>query len=233
MQQYAASMPKLVDHDERRRQIAAATWRAIDELGIDGTTMRAIAERAGCTIGRLNHYFDSREDMLVAALRHAHTRAAGRMLAAVEGRSGADALRAVLLEALPLDDERRTEWKVWLTFWAQALNTDSLRQEHAQRYREWHRLVATLVAGAAPSRTKAEIRQIADALLATVDGIGIQTLMSAASGTDRRATRTIDAMLATQLDEGARSFLRSSAATRSPFVPGVAFEPTLPRGKGG
>ena len=93
-------MPRVVDHDERRREIAAATWRAIDELGVDGTTMRAIAERAGCTIGRLNHYFDSREDMLVAALRYAHMRAGVRMLATIEGRSSSDALRAVLLEEI-------------------------------------------------------------------------------------------------------------------------------------
>lgn len=188
-------MPKVVDHDERRREIAAATWQAIDELGVDGTTMRAIAERAGCTIGRLNHYFDSREEMLVAALRHAHSRAATRMLAAVEGRSGSDALRAVLLEALPLDGDRRTEWKVWLTFWAQALGTESLRDEHRRRYREWRRLISALVADAMPSRSKAEVQHTTDALLAAVDGIGIHTLMSPASGAARQATRTIDTTL--------------------------------------
>ena len=188
-------MPKVVDHDERRREIAAATWVAIDELGIDGTTMRAIAERAGCTIGRLNHYFDSREDMLVAALRLAHSCAATRMLAAIEGRSGRDALRAVLIEALPLDDERRTEWKVWLTFWAQALNTESLRREHRQRYREWQRLVEALVAEASPSLTRAEVRQTTEALLATVDGIGIHALMSPTTDAARRARRIIDSVL--------------------------------------
>lgn len=192
-------MPKVVDHELRRREIAAATWQAIDELGVDGTTMRAIAERAGCTIGRLNHYFDSREDMLVAALRHAHTCAAERMLVAIEGRSGAEALRAVLLEALPLDDERRTEWKVWLTFWAQALGTDSLRNEHRQRHREWQRLVTALVADASPSLTKTAVQQITDALLATIDGIGIHTLMAPTSSTTRQATRTIDTVLASLL----------------------------------
>ena len=117
------------------------------------------------------------------------------MLAAVEGRSGTDALRAVLLEALPLDDERRTEWKVWLTFWAQALNTESLRDEHRQRYREWQRLISTLVADATPSRSKAEVQQATLALLAAVDGIGLHTLMSPANGAARQATRTIDTTL--------------------------------------
>jgi AcrR family transcriptional regulator len=188
-------VPKQVNHEERRREIATATWQAINELGVEGTTMRAIADRAGCTIGRLNHYFDSREDMLVAALRQANQDAADRMARATEGRSGRDALRAVLLEALPLDEQRRTEWKVWLTFWAQAIATDSLREEHAARYREWRQLVATLVAGAAPSMRRADVARTADALLAVVDGIGIQTSMATSEDAVRRARRTIDTTL--------------------------------------
>jgi AcrR family transcriptional regulator len=188
-------MPRLVDHEERRREIALATWRAIDERGVEGTTMRAIADRAGCTIGRLNHYFACREDMLVAALRHAHTQTASRMLRAIDGRSGRDALRAVLLEALPLDDQRRTEWKVWLTFWAQAITTESLRSEHQQRYHEWRQLVATLVAQAAPSLRKPQVERLTDVLIATVDGLGVQTLMSPDAQTERRATQAIAAAI--------------------------------------
>ncbi len=188
-------MPKMVDHEQRRHEIAIATWRAIDELGVDGTTMRAIAERAGCTTGRLNHYFESREDVLVGALRHAHRQAAQRMTAALAGRTGRDALRSVLLEALPLDHERRTEWKVWITFWAQALATDSLRDEHERRYREWRHLLATLVAGATLGRSRAEISHITDTLLAVVDGTGIQTSVATDPGAGRRARRIIDASL--------------------------------------
>lgn len=192
---YTGAVPRQVDHDERRREIAVATWRAIDELGVDGTTMRTIADRADCTIGRLNHYFANREELLVAALGLAHDRAAARMAEARQGRSGRDGLRAVLLEALPLDDERRTEWKVWLTFWAQALATESLRREHERRYRAWHRVVAELVADAAPAMGRSEIGRATEVLLATVDGLGIQTVMAAHPATPRRATATIDAAL--------------------------------------
>jgi AcrR family transcriptional regulator len=197
-------MPRQVNHDERRREIATATWRAIDELGVEGTTMRSIADRAGCTIGRLNHYFDCREDMLVAALRQAHAQTAARMANAIAGRSGRDALRSVLLEALPLDDVRRTEWKVWLTFWAQAIATESLRLEHAQRYREWHQLITALVADAVPSMRKTQVERTADALLATVDGIGIQMIMSPAPDTARRAKVTIDTALESLIGHGDR-----------------------------
>ncbi len=157
--------------------------------------MRAIADRADCTIGRLNHYFACREDLLVAALRHAHERAAARMVTAIAGRSGREAVRAVLLEALPLDDERRTEWKVWLTFWAQAMTTESLRREHAQRYHEWRALVGTLVAAAAPAMRRTQLERTTDTLLAVVDGIGIQTLMAAGPDELRSVRRVIDTTL--------------------------------------
>jgi AcrR family transcriptional regulator len=188
-------MPKQVDHEARRRQIAAATRQAIDELGVDGLSMRAIADRAGCTTGRLTHYFASREALLLGALRDAHRQAALRMTVAAGGRTGRDALRAVLCEALPLDDERRTEWRVWMTFWAQAVSTESLRDEHRQRYTEWRGLVASLVSAASPALARAEVGRITDTLLATVDGLGMQTMMTADEASARRARRAIDATL--------------------------------------
>lgn len=189
-------MPRQVDHEQRRREIAEATWRAIDELGVEGTTMRAIAERAGCTTGRLTHYFERREDMLVAALRTAHERAGERMLRAVRGSTGRDALRAVLLEALPLDDERRAEWRVWLTFWAEAIGIDALQREHERRYAEWRSLVLDLVRSAAPERSRDEAVRIADVLIATVDGLGVEASVVPGAATSRRARRVIDAQLA-------------------------------------
>jgi AcrR family transcriptional regulator len=188
-------MPKQVDHEQRRHEIGAATWRAIDELGVDGTSMRAIAERAGCTTGRLSHYFDRREDVLLAALRQAHGRAAERMTIAAAGRTGRDALRAVLLEALPLDDERRIEWKVWLTFWAQAIATPSLRDEHERRYREWRGVVRGLVTEVVGPLERADVGRLADSLVALVDGLGIQASMTPGPTTARRTRQTLDAAL--------------------------------------
>ena len=101
-------MPRVVDHQMRRDEIVAAAWQAIALDGIDGATMRRIAELAGCATGRLAHYFDSRNDILVAALGKVHSKASTRMADIAVGIDGMPALRAVLLESLPLDDERRS-----------------------------------------------------------------------------------------------------------------------------
>src|SRR5580692_1468139 len=74
------AMPKVVDHDARRAELVDAAWRVIAAEGLEAATMRRIAQAAGCTTGRVTHYFYSKDDMLVAALREVHRRAAERMI---------------------------------------------------------------------------------------------------------------------------------------------------------
>lgn len=192
-------MPKVVDHDERRAQIVSATWDALSSVGLEGSTMRVIAERAGCTTGRLTHYFDSREEILTAALREVHDRAGARMIRAADGASGAEALRAVLLEALPLDDERRREWRVWLAFWAQAAVDANLRAENGQRYSEWRDVLDRLLREVVPGLRPAERTARVEDLVALVDGLGLQVTLDTTATVRARSSalrRAVDRAVA-------------------------------------
>ena len=57
-------MPKQVDHEKRRRQIAEATWRLISTEGIEQATVRKIAQEAGLSLGALRHYFATQDELL-------------------------------------------------------------------------------------------------------------------------------------------------------------------------
>src|SRR5215472_18329797 len=114
-------MPKIVDWDARRDEILSATWRVIARDGIARATIRAIAREAGCSRGILAHYFDDKADILGSALLLSHRRVGARMDRAARGRTGLDALRAVMLEALPLDAQRDLEAQIEISFWARAL----------------------------------------------------------------------------------------------------------------
>ena len=46
-------MPKHVNHDEQKTEIAQAALRVISRMGIESATMRGIATEAGCTTGLL------------------------------------------------------------------------------------------------------------------------------------------------------------------------------------
>jgi AcrR family transcriptional regulator len=59
-----------VDHEQRRREIVEAAWRLVARGGFAAATMREIAAEAGFANGALKYYFDSKDDLLIAAFQH-------------------------------------------------------------------------------------------------------------------------------------------------------------------
>ncbi len=126
-------MPKIVDWDAKRDEILSATWRVIARDGLARATISAIAREASCSRGILAHYFDDKADILGSALLMSHRRVAARMDALTAERSGLAALRLVMLEALPLDEQRDLEAQIEISFWGRALGTPGLRDlQHSE-----------------------------------------------------------------------------------------------------
>ena len=133
-------MPKLVDHARRRDQIALVACRAVARRGFDRTTVAQIAREAGYTTGMVAHYFDSKQQIILAALRLILRRMEQRL-----SQRPADApadLLGVLCEALPIDAQRRTECAFWTAFWGQLHTDRQLKRLNLWVYREYRRLFA-------------------------------------------------------------------------------------------
>lgn len=188
-------MPKVVDHAVRRAELVDAAWRVIAGEGLEAATMRRIAEAAGCTTGRVTHYFDAKDDVLVAALREVHRRAAERMRRHIRAADAATALLEVVLEALPMDEDRQLEWKVWLAFWGRAVADERLRHEQEQRYAEWRRLLGMLVRRARPGASAADRCAAVDLIAGAIDGLGIQAVLEPASFTGARLRQAAGAIV--------------------------------------
>ncbi|GGP58101.1 TetR/AcrR family transcriptional regulator [Streptomyces abikoensis] len=128
-------MPKRVDHDERRHRIAEALWRIASERGLDGASLRDVAAEAGISLGQLQHYFRTKDDMLVFALGHISELAARRIGARVGSLAGDPSprtlLRETLAEMLPLDDKSRTGQLVQIAYFVRAVHDERLRR-HAK-----------------------------------------------------------------------------------------------------
>ena len=62
-------MPKIVDHDARRDEIAHVACRVVASHGFEQATVVRIAREAGYTTGMVAHYFDSKQEIILAALR--------------------------------------------------------------------------------------------------------------------------------------------------------------------
>jgi AcrR family transcriptional regulator len=173
-------MPKIVDWDARRDEILSATWRVIARDGIARATITAIAREARCSRGILAHYFDDKADILGSALVMSHRRVVARMDARAAGLTGLAALRAILLEALPLDEERDLEAQIEISFWSRALGSPSLRRlQHA----EFDSFTARLRGHLAEAGKLGELRAGADLdlmahqVLVLIDGLSAERVL--------------------------------------------------------
>jgi len=78
-------MPKIVDHAQRREEIALVTCRVVAEYGFEQATIVRIAREAGYTTGMVAHYFDTKQDIIIAALRLILTRIEARLTKPADG----------------------------------------------------------------------------------------------------------------------------------------------------
>jgi AcrR family transcriptional regulator len=186
-------MPRKVDHDERRRELVQASWDVLCTDGLEGVSLRRVADAANCTTGRIAHYFEGRDGLLIASLRMANTQAATRMREIADGEDDPlKRLRAVLLESLPLDARRLKEWQVWLGFWAATIGNKELAAENQKRYREWRTALRFALKPLAPAK---EIDLLADRLVTLVDGLGVGATLNPTKEAPVRAEAEVDAFL--------------------------------------
>ncbi len=118
----------------RRTQVMDALQAIIAERGLDGVSIREVASSAGVSIGTVQYYCRSKEEMLLLSFEQIVDRIGARAAAAVdEGGTVGQALHRALLELLPLDHLRRTESLVYLAFAGKAAVTPSLAAvQHAK-----------------------------------------------------------------------------------------------------
>jgi AcrR family transcriptional regulator len=180
--------------DARRKEIIDATWRAIATIGLEKTTLRRIADDVNCTTGLVTHYFASKDDLLLAALKKITLTGDKRMREAASGLVGLARLRGLVLSVLPLDEARVLEWRVWLAFWGRAYSTPRLRKEQQARYRAWRQSIQRAVEdaislGELPSATRAE--EETTYLVALIVGLSVNAVV----GGNQRESESASAIL--------------------------------------
>lgn len=110
-------MPKIVDHEQRKKQIAEATWKVILEQGMEGATVRNIAKEAGLSLGALRYYFSSQNDLFVYAMALVKENATARINEIVqETLPPYEKVIKILLQIVPVNQETKAEMDVWFAY---------------------------------------------------------------------------------------------------------------------
>ena len=172
-------MPRVVDHEDRRHELAAAAWRVIVKHGLEGTTTRLIARESGYSAGVLAHYFESKDEILLEALRISHNGVERRIREAVDDLAGFDALRTFCIEVLPISEQPVRETHLEMSMWSRALVNEELRSVQRSESSRWRRLLEGLIVDAQRSGELVEMppRTIAVLLSAIIDGLSIYALL--------------------------------------------------------
>ncbi|MBT8080239.1 MAG: TetR/AcrR family transcriptional regulator; helix-turn-helix transcriptional regulator [Gammaproteobacteria bacterium] len=187
-------MPKIVDHDAQRLLFAEAAMRLIAQNGLEGVTMRAVAAEAGLSYGSLFHYFASKDELLMYAVRRVTSAQTQRVNEFSSRFSGLKALEHLLCDDTIINASSRDAWMVWLTFLYKAALQQSFAKMHKELIDGWVDRIAGLLEDA---RRTGDVQQGVDvgleavAIWAYSAGIGQMGLLDPARLPPKRQKRLI------------------------------------------
>jgi AcrR family transcriptional regulator len=189
-------MPRLIDADTRRRDIARATWALILREGLEAVSVRTVAKEAGLSAGSLRHVFSTQAELLAFAMAAIGERLTERLAALDPSAAPLDAATDVLAQIIPLDEERRREAEVWFAFIARARVDPGLRALGRQA----DEALREIVRRALDPLALADADLAVEDVYALVDGLTLHAVLQPgrpAPATMRRVLRTHLERLAT------------------------------------
>ena len=102
-------MPKRLDAEKRRAELAQAVWRLVLRVGVAGASVRAVADEAGLSMGSVRYFFGTQDELLRFAMSQVIEQAGARV-AAKEGERKAAVERASRSSGLHLFWRRCFPW---------------------------------------------------------------------------------------------------------------------------
>jgi AcrR family transcriptional regulator len=123
-------MPRKVDHDQRRKQIARALLRIAATHGLHSAGLREVAAEAGVSVRLIQYYFGTKEQLLLFTMQYLADQLGERVRARVRAAGlppdPRTVIDAILTAALPSDEESRTFNIVYASYAALALTDPAL-----------------------------------------------------------------------------------------------------------
>jgi AcrR family transcriptional regulator len=185
-----------------RRKIAVleAACRVIAERGADATRFADVAAESGVPVSTLQYYFGSREDLLVAAFRHASSAEIAALEADVAGLSDPwRQLELIIATSLSgYQPDAPGGGRLWIESWHFGIRDAEMRADALRDNTAWRRLVADVVRRGIKQGTfgsKYDPDKIAILTIAATDGMGIPLSLADPDITPASAAQDVMAAL--------------------------------------
>ena len=183
--------------------ILAAACRAIVRLGVDATRIVDIAREAGTSTGTVHYYFETKDDVLTAALRWANERPYERVDELLGSDAGDLSRLAALLElSVPYAGKPREDWVSFLELWGHLLYRPDLvpvGERVELRWRGYFLDVLRSGTAAGVFDPVAPVDEVAERLVALVDGLGLKAAVGRSPTTPERMREILFRFAAEQL----------------------------------
>ena len=173
-------MPKIVDHDEKRKQIAEAAWNIIRKEGVEKVSIRRVAAEAGMSSGALRHYFSTQDEMLLFIMNYYLEEGKKRSQNKEWSENPVQAVEEVLLELVPIDEEKKIETSVWWILALRSLTSDTIKDKKDEMTDGTYELANSLIEilalkGVLSDSMNAELEK--SRLTALIEGLSIHALL--------------------------------------------------------
>lgn len=180
------------DHSPSRRDgLVAAVVRLVGDRGLDAVSVREVASAAGVSIGTVQHYFPTKDDLLTGAFEQVVADTRARLLRIRVGPTERDTMRRALSELLPVDRRRTAEARVYLAFAARA-TVAPLLQPVQRRLLDDIRVEIAAVLTSARGGDSTGAALDAHLLASLVDGLLLSAVSAPTRGSARRTRAALD-----------------------------------------
>ncbi|GIF06721.1 TetR/AcrR family transcriptional regulator [Actinoplanes siamensis] len=169
-------MPKIVDHDQRRRELAGAVQRVIARDGVAEVSIRTVAAESGWSSGALRHYFATRDELLAFACEQVIEQVTARIAEMPADGPVREVARRALLETMPVDPARHTESAIAFGFLALGLGDPALARVQRLHFSSMFELCVRVSGALTPDLDEPGRRAAGRRLHAVVDGLTVHVL---------------------------------------------------------
>ena len=194
-------MPKVVDHESRRRMVAKVAFETMESVGPERTSIREIARRGGFSHSLLSHYFRDSDEVFGFAYRHLTESVLERVSErAAKLPKGIERLYASLDESCPY--RLGVGAVATLSFWVHAVGNEHNRLMQKRSYGLWRKCLRKYIVEAIREGHVAPQMSTDDLLNLTImflDGLCVAAVLEPSTWTRRKQVRLLDTFFVTCL----------------------------------
>ena len=202
MKQFGRPVLTDTEVDERKTAVLNAALQEIAERGLDSVRIKDVAVAAGCSTGQVQYYFDSRDSLLLAAIRMHSDQVVERIAHAYSDHDTPQQSLQRLVEAYLYTDSLLFRGALWLELTAASFREEKFRDSARHVYESWLRVVTRVIRRGVEEgdfMPEMSVEEASEAVLALVDGFEVALLSSGRYSDPKKLepliTRSIRALL--------------------------------------